>query len=239
MIPENLKHLITRKRKWARPLNAEDAQSGFKGWYASRHLPHRDAPGTRQFMTYRLADAMPAARRSEWQALLHLEDDLEKQRQIEVYLDKGYGSCHLRDSRIAEMVQMNFWHHDGVKYRLLAWVVMPNHVHVLVEIRNVPLGEVVRSWKSYTAKEAIKILRSGDGPSPPRTFWEEDYFDRYLRDDEQYRRVVHYIESNPAKAGLVRNPADWPWSSARFRGEPGPIVPVLTHPTAARALQRE
>jgi hypothetical protein len=95
--------------------------------------------------------------------------------------------------------------------------------------------------------EALKTLRGGDGPSPssrlkargdepspPRTFWEEDYFDRYLRDDEHYRRVVRYIENNPTKARLVKAPEDWPWSSARYRGEPGPVVPVLTHPTAKR-----
>ena len=55
-----------------------------------------------------------------------LEDDLEKQRKLEGYLDLGHGACHLRETRIAEVVQGNLWHHDGVKYRLLAWVVMPN-----------------------------------------------------------------------------------------------------------------
>jgi putative transposase len=144
-------------------------------------------------------------------------------------------------------VQENLWHHDGVKYRLLAWVIMPNHVHALVEIWSVPLGEILKSWKSYTSKEALKILRGGDGPSPsfnskahgdklspPRTFWEEDYFDRYRRDEDHYRRVVRYIESNPAKTGLVKSPEEWAWSSAHFRGEPGPVVPVLTHPAAKR-----
>ncbi len=247
MKPEHLKQLITDKREWTEPLTPAESKQGFKGWYASKHLPHFDSRGARQFITYRLADAMPAARRSEWEAFLSLEDDLEKQRKIEAYLDNGYGECHLRDPRIADLVQENLWHHDGVKYRLLAWVIMPNHVHALIEIWNVPLGEVLKSWKSYTAKEALKILRGGDGsspsfklkargdgPSPPRTFWEEDYFDRYLRDDEHYRRVVRYIENNSTKAGLVRAPEAWAWSSARYRGEPGPVVPVLTHPTAKR-----
>ncbi|HTV40521.1 MAG TPA: transposase [Candidatus Sulfotelmatobacter sp.] len=204
-------------------------------------------PGTRQFITYRLADAMPAARRSEWEAFLALEDDLEKQRKIENYLDKGYGACHLRNPRIAEIVQENLWHHDGVKYRLLAWVLMPNHLHSLVEIWDIPLNEVVKSWKSYTAKEALKILRGGDSlsprsadvkdrrePFPTGKFWEADYFDRFVRDDDHYRRVVHYIENNPNKAGLVKGTGDWPWSSARFRGKPGQVVPELTHPTAKR-----
>jgi REP element-mobilizing transposase RayT len=247
MKSDHLKQLVAGKREWTEPLAPEDAARGFKGWYASKHLPHFDSPDARQFITYRLADAMPAARRSEWAAFLALEDDLEKQRKIESYLDKGYGKCHLRDPRIADLVQENLWHHDGVKYRLLAWGIMPNHVHVLIEIWNVPLNEILKSWKSYTSKQALKILRGGDGsspefaleqhgdePSPPHTFWEEDYFDRYLRDDDHYRRVVHYIENNPNKAGLVKAPEDWPWNSARYRGEPGPVVPRLTHPTAKR-----
>lgn len=244
---DQLKQLVKDKRRWSNTLSPEDEKRGFKGWYGSKQLPHFDAPGTRQFITYRLADAMPATRWSEWEAFLTLKDDLEKQRRIEGYLDKGYGKCYLRNPRIANLVQENLWHHDGLKYRLLAWVIMPNHVHVVIEMANVPLGEIVKSWKSYTSKEATKILRGGDGPSPrylskkfgdkpspPRTFWEEDYFDRYLRDDDHYRRVVNYIENNPNKAGLVKAQMDWLWSSARYRGEPGQVVPVLTHPTARR-----
>ena len=225
---ELLKQLVKNKRQWAGPLSPEDAKLGFKSWYDSKSLPHCDTPGTRQFITYRLADAMPASRRSEWEGFLQLEDEHEKQCKIEAYLDKGCGECQLRNPQIANLVQDNLWHYDGIKYRLLAWVIMPNHLHVLVEIWQVPLGEVLKDWKGYTAKAANKILgRRG-------AFWEDDYFDRYLRDDEHYRRVVHYIENNPNKAGLVRAPADWLWGSARYRGEPGRVVPVLTHPMATR-----
>jgi REP element-mobilizing transposase RayT len=233
MKPEHLKKLVDGKRAWTEPLAPEESALGFKGWYASKQLPHFDSPGTRQFITYRLADALPATRRREWEAFLALEDDQEKQRKIEAYLDKGYGDCHLRDPRIADLVQENFCHHDGVKYQLLAWVVMPNHVHVLFETWKVPMGEVLKSWKSYTASAANKLLkRTG-------AFWEEGYFDRFLRDDEHYRRVVRYIEGNPAKARLVKTPEDWVWSSARYRGEPGPVVPALMHPTAKRTLKSD
>lgn len=247
MKPEHLHQLIRDKRVWTEPLAPEDEAKGFKGWYASGQLPHFDAPGTRQFITYRLADAMPVERRHEWAAFAAIEDDLERRIKQEDYLDRGLGECHLRDPRIAALVQENLWHHDGVKYRLHAWVVMPNHVHVLLEIWQVPLGEVLHSLKSYTAKEALKIIRGGDGPSPrasgqkhgdklspPLAFWQDDYFDRYIRDEEHLRKVVRYMESNPVKAGLARTPEEWLWSSARHRGEPGLVVPVLTHPTAKR-----
>jgi putative DNA methylase len=229
MKPEHLKQLIAGKREWTEPLAPGEIKQGFKGWYASKDLPHFDAPGARQFITYRLADALPAARRREWAAFLVLENDEQKQRKIEAYLDRGHGECHLRDPRIAELVQENLWHHDGVKYRLLAWAIMPNHVHALVEIWTVPMGEILKSWKSYTSKTANKL------PGRAGTLWEEDYFDRYLRDEDHYRRVVRYIENNPVRAGLVKEPEHWAWSSARYRGKPGPIVPALTHPVAKRA----
>ncbi len=223
-----LKKLIEGKREWSEPLSPEDKEKGFKGWYASKNLPHFDAPGIFQYISYRLEDSMPAERRSEWEAFLDLEDEQEKLRKIETYLDRGYGACHLRNTRVADMVQGNWWHHDGVKYRLLAWVVMPNHVHVLIETWQVPLGEILKSWKSYTAKEANNIL------GKQGTFWAEDYFDRFIRDETHFRRVVRYIENNPVKARFVRASKDWVWSSARYRGEPGPVVPVLMHPTANR-----
>jgi REP element-mobilizing transposase RayT len=228
MKPEDLERLIAGKRRWTEPLTPEEEAKGFKGWYSSKYLPHFDSPGAQQYLTYRLADSMPAERRGEWEALLRIEDDLKRQRELERYLDLGHGACYLRDPRIADLVQNNLWHHDGVKYRLLAWVVMPNHIHVLIEVWQAPLGKILQSWKGYTAKEANRILgREG-------TFWEEDYFDRYIRDEVHFRRVVRYIEINPVKAGLVRVAAEWPWNSAHFRDQQGTSAMTLTHPTANR-----
>jgi REP element-mobilizing transposase RayT len=227
-MPENLRQLIAGKRQWTEPLSDAEVEKGFKGWYASKHLPHFDAPGTQQFITYRLADAMPAARRSEWKAFLHLEDKLEKQRKIEAYIDRGYGDCSLREPRIAQIVQDNLWHHDGLKYRLLAWCIMPNHVHTLIELGQTPLGEILKSWKGYTAKEANRLLQRAG------TFWEEDYFDHYIRDEKHFRQVVRYIEANPVKARLVRAPEEWSWSSARYRSKEDLSARALTHPTASR-----
>ena len=157
-----------------------------------------------------------------------IEDDLEKQRTLERYLDLGHGACHLRDARIADLVQSNLWHHDCAKYRLLAWVVMPNHVHALIEVWQVPLGKILQGWKGYTSKEANRILgREG-------TFWEEDYFDRYIRDEDHLRRVIRYIENNPVKAHLARSAAEWPWSSAGFRSRADLSARTLTHPEAER-----
>lgn len=228
MRPQDLKQLIETKRQWTEPLTPEEEAKGFKGWYSSKYLPHFDSPGAQQYITYRLADSLPAERRNEWEAFMTIEDDLEKQRRLEHYLDLGHGACRLREPRIAEMVQANLWHHDGVQYRLLAWVIMPNHIHALIEVWQVPLGKILHGWKSYTAKAANQILnREG-------AFWENDYFDRYIRDEEHFRRVVRYIESNPVKARLVPLAEEWPWSSARFRSKEDLSSKTLIHPTANR-----
>ena len=96
MKPEHLKQLIDGKRQWTEPLSPDEQAKGFKGWYSSKYLPHFDSPGTQQFISYHLADSMPAARRSEWEALLHLEDDLERQRKVQAYLDRGMGELKTR-----------------------------------------------------------------------------------------------------------------------------------------------
>lgn len=224
-MPDNLRQLIVEKRKWSEPLSPHDVKKGFKGWYSSKYLPHFDAPGTQQFITYRLADSLPSERRAEWETLLKVADNVEKQRQLNSYLDRGLGACHLRDRRVAETVQENLWHHDGTAYRLLAWVIMPNHVHILIEVWDVPLGKIVKSWKSYTSRQANRILgRSG-------AFWEEDYFDRYIRDERNSWQFIRYIENNPTKAKLVRAPEDWLWSSARYRSKENLSASSITHPT--------
>ncbi len=82
----------------------DERARGFKGWRSRGYLPHLDAPGVRQFITYRLADALPAERRYEWAALFALEDEAEKQRKIEAYLDCGFGACHLRGPDVAEFI---------------------------------------------------------------------------------------------------------------------------------------
>ncbi len=226
MRPEDLKQLIAGKRRSDLPLSLEEKSRGFKGWYSSKELPHFDRAGVRQYVTYRLADSFPAARREEWRVLMAIEDDRERHRKLEHYLDLGHGACYLRNAPIAELVQRNLWHYDGRSYRLLAWVVMPNHVHAVIEVWQVPLGRILQAWKGYTAKEANKLLgREG-------TFWEDDYFDRYIRNEEHFRRVVRYVENNPVKAGLVSSPTEWPWSSAHFRNQQGTSATTLVHLTA-------
>jgi REP element-mobilizing transposase RayT len=166
-------------------------------------------------ITFRLADALPAQVLSHLQEILPREADAARRQRIEAYLDAGHGACSLRDPRIGGLVEGSLLHFDGRRYRLLAWAVMPNHVHALVElIPGYPLPGIVHSWKSFTAKAANRILgRTGE-------FWQREYFDRYIRDAAHFEAARAYIHENPVKAGLVARAEDWAFSSARHTGLP-------------------
>jgi REP element-mobilizing transposase RayT len=186
------------------------------GWHSRGYLPHFDGVAQPQFISYHLADAIPAKVIKRWkEEMKHLEYEQERillQRRIEKYLDCGYGELLLKDERVAGMVQDSLLKFDGSRYRLSAWVVMPNHLHsLLTRFENFELKDILHSTKSYTAHEANKLLnREGQ-------FWIEDYFDRYIRDEKHFQRTVDYIEMNPVKAGLCEKPGDWPFSSAWFK----------------------
>jgi REP element-mobilizing transposase RayT len=192
---------------------SQEGPPGHKEWYSRGYLPHFDHPHLVQIITFRLADSLPLHVLTSWQQAYPDEDDAAKRRRLERYLDAGHGSCSLEVPQIGRLVEDALLHFDGVRYRLLAWVVMPNHVHVLVEAMDGHrLPDIVHAWKSFTAKEANKILgRSGE-------FWQPEYYDRYIRDADHFDNALHYIHANPVRAGLVAQPEDWAFSSAGRAG---------------------
>ena len=122
------------------------------------------------------------------------------------------GTGALTMPEIAELVQRALLRFDGERYSLLAWCVMPNHVHALIESRPMHrLDRVVHSWKSFTAHAANKLL------GRTTAFWAPEYFDRYMRDDMHFAATLAYIETTPVKAGLCREPREWAFSSASRR----------------------
>lgn len=191
---------------------------GFRGWHERGYLPHRDEPGLVQFVTFRLADSFPASLRSEWEYLWKIETDRERRKKLELYLDGCRGFCRLRKPELADIVESSLRHFDRERYELRAWVVMPNHVHVLFKLTAMPMSEVVGNWKNYTAHEANKRLGMHG------QFWSDDYWDTYIRNQEHEVQVRKYIENNPSKAKLTREPRDYRWSSARFRDLNGKLL---------------
>ena len=127
-------------------------------------------------------------------------------------IEKHFGVWHFADPRAATIVEDALLHFDGVRYRALAWCVMPNHAHaVLEQAEGWPLSSIAHSWKSFTANAVNKAVgRTG----PLRT---REYFDRFMRDDDHLSTTIAYVENNPVTAGLAGTVDDWQWSSARRR----------------------
>ena len=186
------------------------------GWHNCGYLPHFEGGERAQFITFRLHDSLPQVLLERWRQELAREKSIDVdaalRKRIEAYLDEGHGSMYLREERIACLVQDAPLYFDGERYRLSAWVVMPNHVHLLATpCDGYTLSRIMHSIKSFTAKEANKLLkRTGH-------FWQTESFDRYIRDAKHFAATVRYIENNPVKARLCSAPHEWLFSSARFK----------------------
>lgn len=177
---------------------------GSINWRSRGYLPHFDAVGMQQHIVFGLADAQPDQ--------AGVPDTIDSLAAFDGLLDRGGGSCLLADPRCAAIAQKELLHHDGVRYRLLAWCIMPNHVHVVVE-QGADLAGTVRRWKSWMAREINAVTgRSGH-------VWRREYFDRFARTEVQLANMIHYVENNPVAAGLIASPEMWPWSSAAYGPE--------------------
>jgi REP element-mobilizing transposase RayT len=148
-----------------------------------RHLPHWFPEDRNIFVTWRLAGSRP--------------------RSIE-------GPIWLSDRRIAGLVADALQYGDATlrMYDLLAWVIMPNHVHAILR-PHVGMARIMQWIKGRTGRKANRILgRVGDA------FWQAESFDHWIRSEEEFGALVDYVENNPVKAGLVEAAEEWAWSSA-------------------------
>ena len=104
--------------------------------------------------------------------------------------------------------------HERYFYELAAWVVMPNHVHLLI-LPKVPVPVILRWLKGSTARKANLLLgRTG------KRFWQDESYDHWVRNSREFERIIRYIEENPVTAGLVTSAALWPWCSAGWQAKP-------------------
>jgi REP element-mobilizing transposase RayT len=173
----------------------------------SGNLPHWRQEGVTYFVTFRTHDSIPQAKMQEWLAereawlKAHPEPhDAATRREygrrfpgrFHEWLDAGYGACVLARPDCRAIVEGALRHFAGQRYALDEFVVMPNHVHVLVTpLAGHSLSAILHSWKSYTSKEIGKVLgKSG-------TFWQKESFDHILRSPEQLGKVRQYICGNP------------------------------------------
>jgi REP element-mobilizing transposase RayT len=198
------------------------------GLHSRGALPHLKQEGASYFVTFRLTGTLPREvllrLKQERESLLRQAETANRPltwheqkelfhwyaERVDAYLDAGNGDCWLRRPEVASLVAGAVRHFEGQRYRLFAWVVMPNHVHAVV--RPEPphtLSEILKSWKGYTAVQANRMLgREGN------SFWQSESYDHCCRDEEDRARCCAYTVMNPVTARLCARPEDWPWSSA-------------------------
>ncbi|MBP6003565.1 MAG: AMP-binding protein [Pyrinomonadaceae bacterium] len=182
-----------------------------RGWYRHK-LPHFDGNVT-QFITFRLGDSLPTSVVEKIKYRIehdkHADFSEELREQVEQYLDSGAGECILRNPAVAMLVEETILAEHGQSCDVIGWVVMPNHAHVLLRpYDGHELAGIMKRIKGISARKINQFLgRKG-------SVWQADYFDRYMRDSEDLLRKLEYIESNPVKAGLVKDARHWRFSSA-------------------------
>lgn len=184
------------------------------------HLPHWECNYAIYHISFRLIDSVPQFVREKWirereclieNAKLHDSDVFEETKrkaqhlysgQVEKYLDEGNGKCYLRKAEIASVVATSITHFDDERYHLHAWCIMPNHVHIIVEVMpDNDLSKIIHSWKSYSAHKANEILGLSGA------FWQKDAYNHIIRSRKEYYFQIRYIWENPEKAGLQ----NWQW----------------------------
>jgi REP element-mobilizing transposase RayT len=214
----DLRRLVQGKRKFSYTPDARATAQGFRGWHERGYLPHFDAPNVTQIVTVNLADAFPVTRRAEWEPFLRLQDGSESRRQLELWLDRGFGECWLRRPEVAAVVETELLAGHQHEYGLQAWVIMPNHLHLVINVWQTPLSKLIKHWKGATAVACNRVLgRRGQ-------FWQEDYWDTLVKDAKHLSGAIRYVENNPAKTKLILDPNQWRWSSARRRDEFGRLA---------------
>ncbi len=177
-----------------------------------RRLPHWHQTGVTYFVTFRLADSIPQNKARELQQFKqswlrrHPGPLTERQKselrrtiseKIEILLTAGFGSCVLADGKVADILEGILRRFDGMQYDLGWFVIMPNHVHLLVRPREgFFLPNILKSWKGVSSNEINRLFEKKG------TLWLEESFDHIVRDQRSLKRFEKYIQENPARAGL-------------------------------------
>jgi REP element-mobilizing transposase RayT len=184
---------------------------------ARRQLPHWRQSDATYFITFRLADSLPQSllhqwrderatwlrwHPSPWSADEQLEYEERFTYRLQEWLDAGLGACHLRRSDLRAKVERVLLHFDGERYDVDAFVLMPNHVHMMIVPRHgFDLSTILKGIKGVSANECNKLLRRNSA------FWMDESYDHIVRDTKELMVFRNYIAANPEKAGL--KPGDY------------------------------
>jgi putative DNA methylase len=189
-----------------------------------RRLPHFHSVGQPTFLTWRLHGSLPPGRAFP-PATTHGRAFVAMDRVLDV---TRTAPLHLYRPEIAKMIVETLQYHAQhlEHYHLHSYVVMPDHVHLSITPR-APVSKLMQSLKRFTAWSGNRIILGLTG----QPFWQDESYDRLVRDEGEFQRIVRYIETNPVNGGLVATPEEFPWSSARPIDN-RPQVDMTTCPTS-------
>lgn len=179
----------------------------------NRNLPHWHKDKCIQFVTFHLADSLPVSVRNEllefqrvflklhpqpWTYEVQAHYNKRFTSTINDYIDAGYGKCWLRRHDCASIMAECLKHFDGIRYHLHSFVIMPNHVHVLVELTGQhSLSDICKSWKNFSALQINRLMGASG------QLWHHESWDRLIRDEYHYKKVVNYIDKNIKQGGVI------------------------------------
>ncbi|MBR6436604.1 MAG: transposase [Thermoguttaceae bacterium] len=199
-----------------------------KGRYKSHHLPHWDYPDAVQFITYRLWDSLPKKQADIILEKVALVPEERKRvymgHLMDEWLNTGYGCGFLTAPDVYPIILEDWFHNNNSAYELLEWVIMPNHVHLLIrQYAGYSLQDIIHNWKGYSCRKIIETasFKRAIANNPSFTsdsIWFPNYYDRAIRGSGHYYNTRKYILNNPVglkwNAKTVQSPQDWPLSSA-------------------------
>lgn len=194
---------------------------GFPEEWQHGNLPHRNRDSLVQFVTFRLADSLPQEvlkeLEKEFERLPETKREVEKRKRIEEWIDKGLGCCAMAKPEMAQVVFDTLQYYDGDKYHLLAWSIMPNHVHVLIETKS-NLTKIIQAWKSYTGKWAFANNEKYDLgiDKGAKRFWMSEHWDRFMRNRLHFENTLQYILDNPKNAHLHKSCVAYKFTGSVF-----------------------
>ena len=189
----------------------------WRGWYHQTRHSDPDIPYAIQLISLRLADALPAdeLHKVDTDALMvqPTERVQFKRERTQEILHAGHGSCALSNATLARAVLDTLEDQHGKRYRLIAWCILPNQIHVLIE-PCCPLQRIVQDWKSVTTRWALQHNEELQLDFKGKSLWMKRYQDRFIADDKHLAEVICTLHDSPVAAGLCESAEQWRWSSA-------------------------
>ena len=181
--------------------------------YYRRRLPHWIPDDVAFFITWRLAGSVPPKSPDIWTA--ENTGRISFRERDERLGRSASGPFWLREPAIAGMVEDALLYGETKRdfYTLHGWVIMPNHVHVVLE-PHTALPRMMRWLKGRTGRQANRRLGRFGVP-----FWQDESYDHWIGSAQELDEITAYVEDNPVKAGLVADREQWPWSSARRKAD--------------------